>query len=110
MIGPRGEFGVYGERWAPLHSTIEGWVESVALAHHAALWAKTVTKVTGADVEAIRLDGYEAVAEVVGLADTWWRGGDSLVAMYTGEAECMATPQCRTAIIYSGLDSWGLHG
>jgi hypothetical protein len=109
MIGPHGEFGVHGDRWTPLHSTIEGWVESVALAHHASTWAKTITKVTGQDVDALQLDAYEAIAEVAGLADTWWRGGDSLVAIYMGEAEYMAAPQCRTAFIYSGLDTWGLH-
>ncbi|WP_194838723.1 hypothetical protein [Nocardia sp. XZ_19_369] len=31
---------------------------------------------------------FEPVTEVRGLADTWWRGSDSLVAIYTGEAEC----------------------
>lgn len=29
---------------------------------------------------------------------------------YTGEAECFAEPGYRTAVIYSGLDKWGLHG
>ncbi|GAA1000863.1 hypothetical protein GCM10009555_104480 [Acrocarpospora macrocephala] len=110
MIGPHGEFGVHGDRWVPLHSTVEGWVESVALAHHASTWAKTITKVTGRDVDSLQLDLYEAVTEVAGLADNWWRGADSLVAIYTGEAECMAAPQCQTAYIYSGLDSWGLRG
>jgi hypothetical protein len=37
MIGPSGEFGVYGERWTPLHRTVEGWVESVALAYDASM-------------------------------------------------------------------------
>jgi hypothetical protein len=109
MIGPHGEFGVHSDRWTPLHATVEGWVESVALAHHASTWAKTITKVTGQDVDSLQLDAYEAVAEVAGLADTWWRGIDSLVAVYTGEAECMGATRCRTAYIYSGLDAWGLH-
>ncbi|GAA2627267.1 hypothetical protein GCM10010411_75450 [Actinomadura fulvescens] len=110
MIGPNGEFGVHSDRWVPLHSTVEGWVESVALAYHAAMWAKVVTKITGDDVGALQLDGHTAVPEVAGLADTWWRGTDSLVAIYRGEAECMSAPQGRTAFIYSGLDDWGLHG
>ena len=69
MIGPHGEFGVYGDRWTPLHSTTEGWVESVALAHHASTWATTITKVTGQDVDALQLDAHDAVPEVAGLAD-----------------------------------------
>ncbi|GAA0369115.1 hypothetical protein GCM10010151_68810 [Actinoallomurus spadix] len=52
----------------------------------------------------------DAVPEVAGSADTWWRGGDSLVALYTGEAEHFAVPRYRTALIYSGLDDWGLRG
>ena len=110
MIGPKGEFGIHADRWTPLHQTVEGWVEAVALAHHASTWAKQITKVTGDEVDALTLDSFEPVWEVRGLADSWWRGADSLVAVYTGEAECLAAPQCRAALIYSGLDKWGLHG
>lgn len=109
MIGPHGEFGIYSDRWTPLHSTIDGWVESVALAHHASAQAKIITRVTGQDVDTLQLDAYEAVPEIAGLADTWLRGDDSLVAVYTGEAECMAAPQCRSAFIYSGLNTDGLY-
>jgi hypothetical protein len=110
MIGPNGEFGIHSDRWVPLHSTVEGWVESVALAHHASMWAKKITKVTGDDVDALQLEAYNAVPEVAGLADTWWRGRDSLVAIYKGEAECLSAPRCQTAFTYSGLDDWGRHG
>jgi hypothetical protein len=110
MIGPGGEFGVHGDRWVPLHATFEGWVESVALAYHAAMYAKEIVKVVADEVEAVRLEGHEPVQEVAGLADTWWRGPDSLVAVYRGEAECMSAPVCRTAFVYTGLDRWGLHG
>src|SRR5262249_45037967 len=84
MHGPDGEFGIHGDHWVPLHRSVEGWVESVALAHHAAMWAKKITKVTGEDVNTIQLQAYEAIPEIVGLADTWWRGQDSLVAIYKG--------------------------
>ncbi|MEY2229020.1 hypothetical protein [Streptomyces sp. BF23-19] len=110
MIGPRGEFGLGTSRWVPLHASVDGWVESAALAHHAAMCAKQITKVTGDDVDALELGSYEPVAEVEGLADTWWRGTDSLIAVYTGQAEFFSRPDCRTAVIYSGLDNWGLHG
>ncbi|MFI2380480.1 hypothetical protein ACH5AO_36415 [Streptomyces sp. NPDC018964] len=58
----------------------------------------------------LELDGFEAVPAVAGLADTWWRGSDSLIAVYRGEAEVMDAPQCKTATIYAGLDEWGLRG
>ncbi|WP_369182123.1 hypothetical protein [Streptomyces sp. Y1] len=107
-IGPSGEFGIRADRWFPLHASVEGWVESLALSHHAAFWARQVTKVTGREVDGLDLDGFEPVREVRGLADTWWRGADSLVAVYTGEAEACSWPAGRTAWIYSGLDAWGL--
>ncbi|MFC8826758.1 hypothetical protein ACFT9I_15600 [Streptomyces sp. NPDC057137] len=110
MIGPGGEFGIHAGRWTPLHASVEGWVESLALTHHASMWAKQITKVTGDDVDRIALDDYEPVREVMGLADAWWRGTDSLVAVYSGEAVSLSFPRARTALIYSGLDEWGLHG
>lgn len=110
MIGPAGEFGIHADHWAPLHATVEGWVEALALSHHASTWAKQITKITGDDVNGIMLDALQPVPEVRGLADTWWRGTDSLVAIYTGEARCFSFPKGRTALIYSGLDQWGLYG
>ncbi|MER6781139.1 MULTISPECIES: hypothetical protein [unclassified Streptomyces] len=91
MIGPRG-------------------IEALALADHARRCARTTTTLTGDAVDGIELDGFEAVPEVVGLADTWWRGADSLVAVYRGEAEAMHAPRCRTATVYAGLDDRGLRG
>lgn len=110
MIGPGGVFGISCDAWAPLHAGIEGWVESLALAHHAARWATSITRITGDAVDDLDLAAYEPVPEVQGITDNWWRGADSLVAVYRGEAECLAEPRCRTAHIYSGLDDWGLRG
>ncbi|MER5560930.1 hypothetical protein ABT071_20235 [Streptomyces sp. NPDC002506] len=110
MISPSGEFGIHAAQWAPLHATIEGWVESVALAHHASKWAKQITKVVGEDVDAIDLTGYVPVREVVGLTDNWWRGPETLIALYRGEATAMNFPRGRMAIVYSGLDESGLRG
>ncbi|MFD5919294.1 hypothetical protein ACFVYP_17455 [Kitasatospora sp. NPDC058201] len=110
MIGPGGEFGIDADHWTPLHADTQGWVEALALAHHAGYWARTVTKVKGDAVDQVDLDGFEPVSEVQGLADTWWRGKDSLIAIYRGEAVGFAAPHCREAHIYGGLDTWGLSG
>nr|WSX54171.1 hypothetical protein OG409_37835 [Streptomyces sp. NBC_00974] len=110
MIGPGGEFGIDAYRWTPLHASTEGWVEALALAQHARYWAKSVVRVKGDAVEDLDLEGFEPVPEIQGLADTWWRGQDSLVAIYRGEAVGMDAPQCREAHIYGGLDEWGLRG
>ncbi|WP_129839934.1 hypothetical protein [Streptomyces sp. RFCAC02] len=110
MISPSGEFGIHGDRWVPLHATVDGWVEALALTHHAAMWARGITKLFGDAVDGIDLAGFEPVRETRGVADTWWRGADSLVVLYTGEAELYDHPGSRCALIYSGLDEWGLHG
>ncbi|POX52507.1 hypothetical protein [Streptomyces sp. Ru72] len=110
MIGPTGEFGIHANHWVPLHATVEGWIEALALTHHASMWAKQITKITGDDVDGLKLDAMKPVPEVQGLADTWWRGADSLVAIYTGEAQGLSYPRGRTALVYSGLDEWGLYG
>ncbi|MGW7135140.1 hypothetical protein [Streptomyces xanthophaeus] len=103
LIGPHGEFGLRGVRRVPLHSSIEGWVESLALAHHARLWATRVTTVWGTAVEDLDLHGLEPVQCVGGLADTWWRGPHSLVAVYRGEADAFGTPTALRAHVYEGL-------
>ncbi|MBC9716004.1 hypothetical protein H9Y04_26025 [Streptomyces sp. TRM66268-LWL] len=100
--GPR-----YLEADSPEGAASEGWS---FVAGHASKWARRIDKVTGDDVDGIVLDGFEPVREVRGLADTWWRGADSLVAVYTGMAEALSFPRGRTALIYGGLDEWGLYG
>ncbi|MFB7280645.1 hypothetical protein ACFCZV_26415 [Streptomyces hydrogenans] len=85
-------------------------MESLALTRQASGCAQQIVKVTGDDVDRIVLDGYKPVREVVGLSGTWWRGADSLVAVYAGEAEALSLPKGRTAFIYSSLDAWGLRG
>ncbi|MER7967750.1 hypothetical protein ABTX35_01825 [Streptomyces sp. NPDC096080] len=110
MIGPGEEFGIHGSCWAPLHASTDGWVESLALAAHAGRWARTITKITGKAVDSLDLDGYEPVPEVQGLTDSWWRGEDSLIALYRGEAVGLDAPQCLEAHIYGGLDKWGVQG
>ncbi|MFH7594734.1 hypothetical protein WDV06_06440 [Streptomyces racemochromogenes] len=110
VIGPDGAFGIDADHWTPLHASTAGWVESLALAAHARRWAKNVTRLRGEAAAALDLGGYEPVPEVQGVTDAWWRGKDSLVALYRGEAVGLDAPQCLEAHIYGGLDAWGLHG
>ena len=110
MIGPNDGFGIRGPDWVPLNASVDGWVESVALAHHAALWAKTVTRLSGVEVEEIDLAGFEPVPEVEGLADQWWQGPQAYVAVYRGESLAAASTGRRTpgsrALVYSGIPEW----
>lgn len=101
MIGPHDEFGIHGDRWVALHASVDGWVESVALFHHAFTTARHVTRLNGDDVEKLDLSGHDPVPEVQGVADTWWQDDDTLVALYTGEAECFASPHARAAYVYT---------
>lgn len=69
-----------------------------------------LTPLVASAVDELDLDGFEQVPEVQGLADTWWRGKDSLIAVYRGEASGFDAPHCLRVHIYGGLDAWGLGG
>ncbi|MFD0375028.1 hypothetical protein [Streptomyces sp. NPDC127112] len=110
-IGPDGVFGIDANHWTPLHAGTDGWVESLALADHACRSAKSVTRIRGEAVEALDLSRYEPVSEVRGVTDNWWRGKDSLIAVYRGEAVGFGVaPRCLEAHVYSGLDERALRG
>ncbi|MCR6489167.1 hypothetical protein M8542_40725 [Amycolatopsis sp. OK19-0408] len=109
-IGPAGEFGLDGNEWSPLHASVEGWVESLALAAHATRWASRTTRLTGDAAEDFSLDGCVQIPEVAGLADTWWRGDGTLVAVHRGEARACAFPPYRTTLVHSGLADRDLAG
>lgn len=110
MIGPDGAFGIDADHWTPLHASTDGWVESLALAAHARSRAETVTRITGEAVDSLDLRGYEPVPEVQGVTDNWWRGKDSLIALYRGEAVGFGAPRCLEAHLYAGLDEQALYG
>lgn len=102
LISPDDEFGILGTTtWAPLHADVQGWIEAVALAYHAQFFAKNIQILRGPEVEEIDLDGWEVVPETRGISDVWWRRGDSLIAIYRGEAEAMRHPGSLQAQIYS---------
>lgn len=103
-IGPHGEFCIDdSRRRAVLHDSVAGWVESLALAYRARLWASQVTKVRGAAVDRMDLSGLEPFSEVAGISDTWWRGGEKVVAVYRGEAQLFDKPQLQIATVYDGI-------
>ncbi|MFF3014882.1 hypothetical protein [Streptomyces sp. NPDC057939] len=102
LIGPHGEFAIRGVRRIALHASVEGWVESLALAHTARVHAARVTTVRGRAVESLDLGGLRPVPSVAGAADTWWWGPGSLVAVYRGEADAFDTPTALRAHVYEG--------
>jgi hypothetical protein len=59
--------------------------------------------VSGEAVESLDLDGLEPVPVVLGMADTWWQGPDTLVAVYRGEADSFGSSTLLRAHIYDGL-------
>lgn len=54
-------------------------------------------------MEGLDLSALEPVPLTAGLADTWWRGPDSLVAVYRGEADSFADPRYLRAHLYEGM-------
>jgi hypothetical protein len=106
MIGPGGAFGIATTRRVPLHGTIEGWIESLSLAHDAFVYAERITRYTGVRVETIDFTELEPIEVVAGVTDSWWRGDGVLVACSSGEAEALDAPQSRVALRFTGDLNW----
>jgi len=105
LIGPDGTFGIAGGddgHWVPLHRSIEGWIESVALAYAAMDVADTVTRLTGSPVGQLDLTAMQPVVEVGGITNGWWYRPGLLAAVYSGEAELFERSDYRTAYLYAG--------
>ncbi|MEV0136625.1 hypothetical protein AB0H83_50405 [Dactylosporangium sp. NPDC050688] len=103
-IGPRGEFAIEdGRGRAVLHDSVAGWVESLALAHSATFWAPHITTVHGTAVDGLDLSAMEQFPEVAGVSNTWWRGEETVIAVYRGEAQLFGDPALQVGTIYSGI-------
>jgi hypothetical protein len=104
LIGPDGTFGIADDedRWVPLHASIEGWIESLALTYAAATIAGTITRLTGRAVDEIDLTTMQPVMEVNGINTGWWYRPGQLAALYAGEADLFDRPGHRTAFLYTG--------
>ncbi len=89
-----GSFGVAGERFVALHESLEGWIEACALEDAAAGW-DLVARRSG-DVRELlttwvpRVGPLTPVAEVRGVADSWWRGDGVMLWICSGEARLYA--------------------
>jgi hypothetical protein len=103
MIGPGGEFGIYGDRWVALHESVEGWVESLALEWSLRRAARTITRIIGPEVEDLSLRTLDPVTEVGGVTDSWWRDGAGFVSIYRGEAEMFSRPDYQVAYVYTDV-------
>jgi hypothetical protein len=93
LVGPTGEFGIGdGVRRVPLHASVAGWVEAVALAYQAQLWAPRIETVRGAAVGDLDLSDMEPFNEVAGVSDGWWRDAHTVIVVYRGEAQLSGDP------------------
>ncbi|GIF99988.1 hypothetical protein [Catellatospora citrea] len=106
MVDGAGRFGIVAEdSWVPLHGSVEGWVEAAALRQLADGLPAEVRMATGARIDGLpERYGLRPVPEVAGVTDGWWRGKDSLLAIYRGEARLFGNLQYQTAYLYLGID------
>jgi hypothetical protein len=106
MIDPQGRFGIHANRWVPLHTSIQGWAESIALAYLAARIARNLHKVKGDDIDRLvsQRTRMTPIRVASGPADTWWHGDDGLVAVYRGEAQLFERPDYQIAYVYTDIN------
>ena len=103
MVAPGGSFGILEASWVPLHASLDGWIESLALTYAVSGRAAHVRRIVGSEVDALDLTDLQPVVEVQGRADTWWRGDDGLVAVFRGDSLLFDRDDYATALIYEGL-------
>ncbi|GAB3799627.1 hypothetical protein [Micromonospora zhanjiangensis] len=106
-INAQGHFGICGmDTWVGLHASVEGWVESLALAYAARDNAGRVRRVTGPAVRTLTeaMTALTPLPEVAGLADSWWRSADALVAVQRGEAELFDTDRHLVGYVFEDLN------
>jgi hypothetical protein len=106
MVDGAGRFGICEyAKWVPLHGSVAGWVEAAALAHLADGLDAQVRVGTGGRVDGLperyRLKPFR---EVEGLADEWWHGPDTLLAIYRGEARLFGNVQYQLAYLYTDIE------
>ncbi|MEV0456242.1 hypothetical protein [Catellatospora methionotrophica] len=101
-----GRFGILAQgSWVALHASTEGWVESAALRRLADSLPAEVRMATGPKIDGLPdRYGLRPLPEVAGLADGWWRGKDTLLAIYRGEARLFGNPQYQTAYLYLDIE------
>lgn len=101
-----GQFGICGSGypWVPLHASVYGWVEALALSYAARDSARLVRRITGAEADELidGLDGLAPLPEVAGIADNWWRTPDAFVATYRGERLFFGGRTSAVVLVYEG--------
>ena len=106
-VDREGRFGVCGSGlpWVPLHSSVAGWVESLALTYHARQNAQTVRRLAGSQAEKLiaGLAGRAPAPEVGGLADNWWRTDNGYAWVPTGESLLFGGRSRAVAVLYEGV-------
>lgn len=104
-VDGQGRFGIVADDiWVPLHGSVEGWVEAAALRQLADGLSVEPVVGTGPKVDELaKQHRLRPVKQVDGLADEWWHGPDTLLAVYRGEARLFGNPQYQTAYLYLGI-------
>ncbi|MBM2623790.1 hypothetical protein JIG36_50710 [Actinoplanes sp. LDG1-06] len=104
VVGPGGEFAIEnGVSQVALHRSVAGWIEALALEWSAAHCSPRIVTIHGEAVDDLDLTGFEPFDEVAGVSDTWWRRGDTVVAVRCGEALLFGHPASRSATLYEGI-------
>ncbi len=102
----QGKFGICGSGypWVPLHASIDGWVESLALLYAARNTAAQVRRVAGEEADRLieKLADQPPIAAVAGLADNWWQLPEALVSVARGESLLFGKGVRPSVLIYEG--------
>jgi hypothetical protein len=79
-----------------------GGVKSLALAHVAAYWAPCITQSSRHGSRRLEPVRSGIIPRGRRPVDTWWRGEETVIAVYRGEAHLFGDPALQAATVYSG--------
>lgn len=103
LIGPDGAFGVGGTEFVPLYSSVEDWIESVALEYLLRLVACDVRRFEGAAAGSVDLSTMSPFPGISGLSDRWLTDGERVAFVCRGIGMLSGPPADNSVTVYSQI-------
>lgn len=103
LIDDSGSFGVGASRFVPLYSSVEGWIEALALEYAVRGMAAMVRRMSGPDLAALDLSRMEPFPGIPGISDSWLIDEEAIVFVCRGRALLSKYPDDEFAVSYSGI-------
>lgn len=103
LLDANGIFGIGSNEFVPLYSSVENWIESVALEYELCGVATEIRKLKGPDVQSLDLSSMSPFPGIYGISEKWMIDSDRVILLSKGISLVSGHPDDVSAIIYSGI-------